>query len=93
LWFSTLSAFRLGFRELNAGNWLARVQARGCGLQAVGWVRVVAGLQSPLSVYLRLGEPVPSGGSSSSRFSRSSIDSSRSRKHAFSPGSRSSSST
>jgi hypothetical protein len=52
LWFSMLSAFHLGFRELNIGNWLARVQAREYGVQAVGWVRVVAGLQSLLSVYL-----------------------------------------
>ena len=52
LQFSLLSAFHLGFRELNIGNWLARVQAREYGLQAVGWVRVVAGLQSLLSVYL-----------------------------------------
>jgi hypothetical protein len=52
LQFSLLSAFHLGFRELNVGNWLARVQAQEYGLQAVGWVRVVAGLQSLLSVYL-----------------------------------------
>jgi hypothetical protein len=52
LQFSVLSAFHLGFRELNVGNWLARVQVREYGLQAVGWVRVVAGLQSLLSVYL-----------------------------------------
>jgi hypothetical protein len=52
LWFSTLSAFHLGFRELNVGNWLARVQPREYGLQADGWVRVFAGLQSLLSVYL-----------------------------------------
>jgi hypothetical protein len=45
-------AFHLGFRELNVGNWLARVQAREYGLQTVGWVRIVAGLQSLLSVYL-----------------------------------------
>ena len=52
VWFSLLSAFHLGFRELNVGNWLARVQAREYGLQTVGWVRIVAGLQSLLSVYL-----------------------------------------
>jgi hypothetical protein len=52
LQFSLLSAFHLGFRDLNMGNWLARVQAREYGLQAVGWVRVVAGVQSLLSVYL-----------------------------------------
>ena len=52
LQFSLFSAFHLGFRELNVGTWLARVQAREYGLQAVGWVRVVAGVQSLLSVYL-----------------------------------------
>jgi hypothetical protein len=47
-----LSAFHIGFRELNVGNWISRLQAREYALQAVGWVRVVAGVQSLLSVYL-----------------------------------------
>ena len=52
LHFSLLSAFHLGFRDLNVGNWLARVQTRESGLQALGWVRAMAGLQSLLSLYL-----------------------------------------
>jgi hypothetical protein len=52
LQFSILSAFHLGFRELNVGTWLARVQAHEYTLRATGWVRVVAGLQSLLSIYL-----------------------------------------
>ena len=50
--FSTLGAFHLGWRELNVGTWLARVQTREYTLRATGWVRAVAGVQSLLSVYL-----------------------------------------
>jgi hypothetical protein len=52
LYFSLLSAFSLGWRELNVGTWIARVQTREYVLRATGWVRMVAGLQSLLSVYL-----------------------------------------
>jgi uncharacterized protein YjbI with pentapeptide repeats len=52
LQFSILSAFHLGWRELNVGTWLARVQTREYTLRATGWVRAVAGVQSLLSVYL-----------------------------------------
>ena len=52
LYFSLLSAFSLGWRELNAGTWIARVQPREYVLRATGWVRTVAGIQSLLSVYL-----------------------------------------
>ncbi len=52
LQFSVLSAFHLGWRELNVGTWLARVQTREYTLRATGWVRAVAGVQSLLSVYL-----------------------------------------
>jgi hypothetical protein len=52
LQFSLLSAFHLGWRELNVGSWIARVQAREYTLRAIGWVRVVSGIQSLLSVYL-----------------------------------------
>ena len=47
-----LSAFSLGWRELNVGNWISRIQKREYTLRATGWVRSVAGLQSLLSVYL-----------------------------------------
>jgi hypothetical protein len=52
LYFSLLSAFSLGWRELNVGTWIARMQPREYILRATGWVRFVAGLQSLLSIYL-----------------------------------------
>jgi hypothetical protein len=52
LYFSLLSAFHLGWRELNVGTWIARVQSREYVLRATGWVRTVSGIQSLISVYL-----------------------------------------
>ena len=52
LQFSTVSAFNLGWRDLNVGTWLSRLQTRDYALQATGWVRTVAGFQSLISVYL-----------------------------------------
>jgi hypothetical protein len=52
LYFSLLSAFHLGWKELTVGTWLARLQKRNYTLSATGWVRTVSGLQSLLSVYL-----------------------------------------
>jgi hypothetical protein len=52
LYFSLLSAFSLGWRELNVGTWITRMQPREYMLRATGWVRPVSGLQSLLSVYL-----------------------------------------
>ncbi len=51
-YFSLLSAFNLGWRELNVGNWISRLQKHEYTLRATGWVRTVAGLQSLLSVYM-----------------------------------------
>jgi hypothetical protein len=51
-YFSLLSAFHIGFREFNVGTWIARLQAHEYTLRATGWVRVVSGIQSLLSVYL-----------------------------------------
>jgi uncharacterized protein YjbI with pentapeptide repeats len=51
-YFSLLSAFHIGWRDLNVGNWIARIQPREYALRPVGWVRVVSGIQSLLSVYL-----------------------------------------
>jgi hypothetical protein len=50
--FSLLSAFQIGWRELNFGNWIARLQLTEYSMRSTGWVRVVAGTQSLLSVYL-----------------------------------------
>jgi hypothetical protein len=52
LYFSLLSATRIGWHELNVGTWLTRIQPRQYSLQATGWVRVVSGVQSLVSVYL-----------------------------------------
>jgi hypothetical protein len=52
LYFSLLSAFSLGWRQLNVGTWIARVQPREYVLRATSWVRTVSGIQSLLSVYL-----------------------------------------
>jgi hypothetical protein len=51
-YFSLLSAFHIGWRDLNVGTWIARVQPREYTLRATGWVRVISGIQSLLSVYL-----------------------------------------
>ena len=51
-YFSLLSAFHFGWRQLNIGNWLGRVQLREYVLKATGWVRMISGLQSLLSLYL-----------------------------------------
>lgn len=52
LWFSLLSTFHIGWRDLNVGSWLSRIQPREYVLRPKGWVRVVSGLQSLVSVYL-----------------------------------------
>jgi len=52
LYFSVLSAFHIGWRDLNVGNWIARIQPREYSLRASGWVRTISGIQSLISVYL-----------------------------------------
>ena len=52
LYFSLLSTFHIGWRELNMGNWIARMQPRRYVLRAEGWVRTVSGVQSLISVYM-----------------------------------------
>ena len=51
-YFSVLSAFYIGWRELNLGTWITRLQGSDYQLTANGWVRVVSGAQSMASVYL-----------------------------------------
>jgi len=50
--FSTLSAFQLGYSDLNVSNWIMRMQTRDYRLHGHGWVRVVSGAQAVLSAYL-----------------------------------------
>jgi hypothetical protein len=51
-YFSLLSALRIGWGGLNFGIWISRMQPSEYALHATGWVRVVSGLQSLVSVYL-----------------------------------------
>lgn len=50
--FSIRSAFRIGWKDFNVGEWLSRMHGEGYRLEAIGWVRSIAGMQSLLSVYL-----------------------------------------
>jgi uncharacterized protein YjbI with pentapeptide repeats len=51
-YFSILSAFSIGWRELNVANWIVRIQRYEYNYRATGWARSVSGMQSLLSVYL-----------------------------------------
>jgi len=51
-YFSLLSAFHIGWRDINVGNWIARIQPREYTLRATGWARTVSGIQSLISIYL-----------------------------------------
>jgi uncharacterized protein YjbI with pentapeptide repeats len=51
-YFCLLSAVNIGFEQFTPGDWIRRLQRRAYSLEAVGWVRVVAGVQSLLSLYL-----------------------------------------
>ncbi len=50
--FSVLSAFSIGFREINVRTWIMRLQRQEYMLRATGWVRTLSGVQSLISVYL-----------------------------------------
>lgn len=52
IYFSLLSAFHIGWRELNIGHWIIRMQRHEFILKATGWARTVSGVQSVISVYL-----------------------------------------
>lgn len=52
MYFSLLSAFHIGWRDLNVGSWIARMQGDEYVLRGRGWVRRVSGAQSVLSVIL-----------------------------------------
>jgi hypothetical protein len=51
-YFSLLSAVNIGFEQFTPGDWVRRLQRLEYSLEAVGGVRVVAGAQALLSVYL-----------------------------------------
>jgi uncharacterized protein YjbI with pentapeptide repeats len=51
-YFSLISAVNIGFEQFTPGDWVRRLQAQNYSLEASGWVRVVAGTQALLSVFL-----------------------------------------
>lgn len=51
-YFSVLSIFHIGWRDLNVGSWIARIQPNEYFMKATGWVRTVSGVQSLISIYL-----------------------------------------
>lgn len=51
-YFSLVSAFNIGWRDLNVGSWISRIHPGEYTLRATGWVKVVSGFQSLISVYL-----------------------------------------
>jgi hypothetical protein len=52
LLFSISSAFQLGWKDINIGAWVSRLQPREFALVAKGWVRSVAGIQTLVSLGL-----------------------------------------
>jgi len=52
VFFSGMSAFNIGFRDVNFGRWLKLLTRTKFDLQPFGWVRVVSGFQALMSVYL-----------------------------------------
>ncbi len=52
LFLSLLAAFRIGWRELNVGTWLSRTMPFEYTLITRGWVKIIMGMQSVISVYL-----------------------------------------
>jgi hypothetical protein len=51
-YFSLLSSFQIGYKEFSIGTWLTRAQPQNFVLEATGWVRTIAGIQSLVSMYL-----------------------------------------
>lgn len=51
-YFSALSALRIGWHQVNFGEWLERIQPRDYHLRATGWVKSASGVQSLISVLL-----------------------------------------
>lgn len=51
-YFSVFSAFSVGWKDINVGYWIQRLQRNEHTLGANGWVRTVSGIQSLISMYL-----------------------------------------
>ena len=51
-YFSILTTFHIGWRDVNLGAWIARMQFKDYALLGRGWVRLISGVQSLISVCL-----------------------------------------
>jgi hypothetical protein len=51
-YFSLLSAFHIGWREINVGTWISRIQPREYTLRGTNWIRFCSGIQALFSVFL-----------------------------------------
>jgi len=52
LYFSVISAFKIGWHDINVSNFITRMQSRPYELLCRGWVQSIVGVQSLLSIYL-----------------------------------------
>ena len=52
LYFSLLSGVHIGWRYVRVGSWIARIHPREFELRSYGYVRVLSGIQSLISIYL-----------------------------------------
>lgn len=52
LYFSLLSAFNIGWRNVTTKSLITRLQCRDYTLRATGWARCLSGIQSLLSIFL-----------------------------------------
>jgi hypothetical protein len=52
MFFSLISAFGVGYRDLDVGRWIERINPDESTLRATGWLRTVSGVQGLLSFYL-----------------------------------------
>lgn len=52
VFFSLLSTFNLGFRDIDFGRWLRLILPKKTDFQPFGWVRTISGLQAILSILL-----------------------------------------
>jgi hypothetical protein len=52
LFFSLISAFSVGWHEINIGTWIGRLNPNEYTLRATGWLRSLSGFQSLVSIFL-----------------------------------------
>lgn len=52
LYFSLMSAFSVGWHEINIGTWIGRLNPNEYTLRATGWLRSLSGFQSLISIFL-----------------------------------------